>query len=119
MNKPTLITDPCILTAFGEHLRASREQQTISLEAMAERCDVPVGDIGAIEAGARDLHATLIAQLVEAYDLNAEKLLAALAAAPSGHVDTDELKQSFLGIDSPNRGKMFQDFISQLPKQAD
>ena len=117
MTKPLIINDLSLLKQLGEHLREKREAIGSSTEQMAERCSLTENDITAIEAGESDLEQSLLLSLIEAYGLSAEEWLSSLVNVPTDSVDIDALKQSFLGINSPNRGKMFKDFISQLPKE--
>ena len=116
---PTItITDRQLLKQFADHLRGLREARGLSLEAMAAQCDMDASALADIEAGNHPIDAVTIAALVDAYGIEADGLLEAIMATPKGGLNVHELKQSFLKIDSPNRGKMFQDFIAQLPKDT-
>jgi transcriptional regulator with XRE-family HTH domain len=65
-----------LLQAFGERLRAARELRDVSQETLAKVARVHRTHIGAMEAGRREPHLTMLLILADA--LHADNLLAGL-----------------------------------------
>lgn len=57
-----------LLAAFGEKLRAARELRSISQETLAKVARVHRTHIGAMEAGRREPHLTMLLILADALD---------------------------------------------------
>ncbi len=59
----------------GQNIRAHRRRLNLTQEALADRCDVHVVEIGRAERGVRDLRVSTIAKLARGLEIPACELL--------------------------------------------
>jgi transcriptional regulator with XRE-family HTH domain len=67
-----------LLLAFGEKLRAAREQRNISQETLAEIANVHRTHLGALERGLREPHLAMLLILADALRISPGTLLEGL-----------------------------------------
>lgn len=63
------------LVMFGLHVRALREKQGLSQEALAARAELHENQIGFIESGKRDMKMTTLIRLANGLDMHPSEVL--------------------------------------------
>lgn len=59
----------------GQNIRANRRRLNLTQEALAERCDMHVVEVGRAERGVRDLRVSTVAKLAKGLGVPAAELL--------------------------------------------
>jgi transcriptional regulator with XRE-family HTH domain len=63
-----------MITEFGKFLRSLRQSHAELLKDMAETLNISAAFLSAVEAGKKSIPATLVSQVIEAYELPAKQI---------------------------------------------